>query len=127
MAKRSFRGKPKKPKKPSQSNIMSQMAAMQEQMKTAQADLENEFTTVSTGGGAIEITISGHQRVKSIKLDPEILDPDDVDMVQDMLLVAINKAIEESQTLSAGRMEGITGGLGLDGLGINDMLGSLGM
>ena len=127
MAKRSFRGKPKKAKKPSQSNLMSQMAAMQEQMKAAQSNLENEYTTVTAGGGAIKIVISGHQRIKSIKLDPELLDPDDVEMVQDMLVAGINKAIEESQTMAAGQMEGITGGLGLDGLGLGDMLGGLGM
>lgn len=127
MAKRSFRGKPKKTKKPSQGNLMAQMAAMQEQMKAAQSNLEHEYTTVSAGGGAIKIEISGHQRIKAIKLDPEILDPEDVEMVQDMLVAAVNKAIEESQTMAAGQMEGITGGLGLGDMGLDSMLGGLGM
>ena len=118
MAKRSFRGKPKKTKRPSQSNMMSQMAAMQEQMKAAQADLENKFTTVTAGGGAIEIVISGHQRIKSIQLDPDLLDPDDVEMLEDLVLAAVTDALKKSQDLSEERMGGLTGGLNLPpGLG----------
>lgn len=123
MAKRSFRGKPKKKAKvPSQGGMMAQLQQMQQQMAESQKNLENEFVTVSSGGGAITITISGHQRVKSIEINPDVLDPDDVEFFQDMMVAAVNEAIEKSQEMAAGQMEGITGGLGMD-----DLLGGLGM
>ena len=123
MAKRSFRGKPKKKTKaPSQGGMMAQLQAMQEQMAASQQNLENEYVTVTTGGGALTITISGHQRIKSIEINPEVLDPEDVEFVQDMLLAGINEAIEKSQEMAANQMEGITGGLGMD-----DLLGGMGL
>lgn len=126
MSKRAFRGRPqpKKNKMPSAGGLMSQMQQMQEQMATAQSALENETITVTAGGGAISIVITGHQRVQSITVNPELLTPDDAEMLQDMLVAGINSAIEQSQALAAERMEGITGGLGG---GLNDLLGGLGL
>ena len=103
---------------------MSQMQQMQEQMANAQSALENETITVTAGGGAISIVITGHQRIQSITVNPDLLTPDDAEMLQDMLVAGVNAAIEQSQALAAERMEGITGGLGG---GLNDMLGSLGL
>lgn len=123
MARRSFRGKPKKGKTAQASNMMGQFQQMQQDMAEAQAALENETVTVSAGGGAISIVITGHQRVQSIEINPELLDPEDVEMLQDMLIAGINSAIEQSQTMSAQRMEGITGNMG----GLSDMLGGLGL
>ena len=126
MSKRAFRGRPqpKKNKMPSAGGLMSQMQQMQEQMATAQAALENETITVTAGGGAISIVITGHQRVQSITVDPDLLTPDDAEMLQDMLVAGVNAAIEQSQALAAQRMEGITGGLGG---GLNDLLGGMGL
>lgn len=126
MSKRAFRGRPqpKKNKMPSASGLMSQMQQMQEQMATAQSALENETITVTAGGGAVTIVITGHQRIQSITVNPDLLTPDDAEMLQDMLVAGVNSAIEQSQALAAERMEGITGGLGG---GLNDMLGSLGL
>ena len=93
-------------------------------MAAAQANLENEFITVTAGGGAISIVISGHQRVQSIQIDPDLLQPSEVEMLQDMLTAAVNSAIEQSQAMSAQKMEGITGGLGG---GLEDMLSGLGL
>ena len=126
MSKRSFRGRPqpKKNKMPSAGGLMSQMQQMQEQMASAQSALENETITVTAGGGAISIVITGHQRIQSITVNPDLLTPDDAEMLQDMLVAGVNSAIEQSQALAAERMEGITGGLGG---GLNDMLGSLGL
>ncbi|MCA9917635.1 MAG: YbaB/EbfC family nucleoid-associated protein [Anaerolineales bacterium] len=126
MSKRSFRGRPKpaKNKMPSPGGLMNQMQQMQEQMANAQSALENETITVTAGGGAISIVITGHQRIQSITVDPDLLTPDDAEMLQDMLVAGVNAAIEQSQALAAERMEGITGGLGG---GLNDMLGSLGL
>ena len=123
MSKRAIRRKnmPQK-SKPSPSNMMAQMQAMQQQMAVAQEALANETGTITTGGGAITVVMTGHQRVQSITLNPEVLDPEDVEMLQDMLMSAVNAAIEQSQALSAERMEGITGGLDL-GSGLGDLLG----
>ncbi|MCZ7670237.1 MAG: YbaB/EbfC family nucleoid-associated protein [Chloroflexi bacterium] len=117
MSKRSIRRKNMpKTSKPSQANMMAQMQTMQQQMAQAQEALADETVTVTTGGGMITVVMTGHQRMQSLTIDPEVLDPDDVELLQDMLLSAVNAAIEQSQALSAERMEGITGGIDLGGL-----------
>ena len=127
MAKRPFRGKKTKKKMPNNPNqMMAQVQKMQADMAKAQEALENEFVTVSAGGGAITIEISGHQRVKSIEIDKDFIDPEDPDYVedlQDLLTVAVNQAIEQSQAMSAERMESISSGMS----GLNDMLGGMGL
>ena len=130
MSKRSFQrktrasaGGSKKAMNPQQ--MLSQMQTMQQKMVEAQEALANETITVTAGGGAISIVISGHQRVKSIEIDPEMLTSEDADMLQDLLVAAVNSAIEQSQAMSAERMEGITGGMNLGG-GLGDLLGGLG-
>ncbi len=126
MAKRSFRGKPKKKKAGGNpANMMAQMQKMQQEMAEAQDALADETITVTAGGGVISIEITGHQRVEAITLDPEVVDPEDVEMLQDMLVAAVNQAIEQSQAMAAQRMEGLTGGLDLGG-GLGDLLGGLG-
>ena len=121
MAKRSYRGKPKKDKEPQGSNLMAQVQEMQQQMAAQQETLEHETVSVTVGGGAITIVITGHQRVQSVEIQSELVDPEEIEMLQDMLVAAINAAVEQSQALAAQRMEGLTGGLGL-----NDLLGGLG-
>ncbi|HRQ36715.1 MAG TPA: YbaB/EbfC family nucleoid-associated protein [Chloroflexota bacterium] len=113
-----------KPKTNNPNAMLAQVQQMQAEMAVAQANLENEFITVTAGGGAISIVISGHQRVQSIQIDPDLLQPSEVEMLQDMLTAAVNSAIEQSQAMSAQKMEGITGGLGG---GIEDLLGGLGL
>ncbi|MFN2187839.1 MAG: YbaB/EbfC family nucleoid-associated protein [Candidatus Promineifilaceae bacterium] len=121
MAKRSYRGKPKKSKGVQPGNLMGQFQEMQKQMAAQQEALAEETISVSAGGGAITVVISGHQRIQSIEIQPELVDPEDIEMLQDMLTAAVNAAIEQSQALAAQKMEGLTGGLG-----INDLLGGLG-
>ena len=121
MAKRSYRGKPKKSKAPSTSNLMGQMQQMQEQMAAQQAALADESVTVTAGGGAITVVITGHQRLESIEIQPELVDPEEIELLQDLLVAAVNAAVEQSQMMAAQRMEGLTGGLN-----INDLLGGLG-
>lgn len=130
MAKRSFRGKPKKAKGPrggglggqNPKDLMAKMQQMQADMATKQEELADKTTTVTAGGGAISIEITGHQRIRKIELDEDIIDPEDKEMLQDLLVAAVNAAIEESQSMSASAMEGLTGGLD-----INNMLGGLGL
>jgi nucleoid-associated protein EbfC len=121
MAKKPYRGGKSK-KKAGAGNMMAQIQQMQQEMAEAQSALENETVTITAGGGAITIVISGHQRVQSISILPELLDPEESEFLQEMLVAAVNSAIEQSQALSAERMEGITGNMG-----INDMLGGLGL
>lgn len=97
-------------------NIAQQIQKMQQEMMKAQKELETETLEVSAGGGAVTVVITGHQRIQSITLKPEVIDPDDVEMLQDMLVAAINQAIEQSQAMAAQRLEGLTGGLNLPGL-----------
>lgn len=97
--------------------MMQQIQKMQQEMVKAQEALADETVEVTAGGGAVAIVITGHQRIKSITLKPEIVDPGDVEMLQDLLLAAVNQAVEKSQALAAERLEGLTGGLNIPGLG----------
>jgi len=100
---------------------MAMLQKMQEDMAEAQQNLEHETIEVSVGGGAIRIVITGHQRVRLVQINPDVIDFDDEEWLldlQDMLLAAVNQAIEQSQSMAAERMEKITGGLGnMPGLG----------
>jgi nucleoid-associated protein EbfC len=98
-------------------NLANQLKKMQDDMVKAQEALADETLEVSVGGGAVTIVITGQQRIKSIVLKPEVIDPEDADMLQDMLVAAVNQAIEQSQAMAAERLEGLTGGLNLPGLG----------
>jgi DNA-binding YbaB/EbfC family protein len=100
---------------------MGQMQQMQEQMAAQQEALADESVTVTAGGGAITVVITGHQRLESIEIQPELVDPEEIELLQDLLVAAVNAAVEQSQTMAAQRMEGLTGGLN-----INDLLGGLG-
>lgn len=101
--------------------MMAQIQKMQSDMAEAQKQLETETVEVSVGGGALTIVITGHQRVQSIKLNPEVIDFEDPEWatdLEDLLVSAVNQAIEQSQTMAANKMESITGGLGnIPGLG----------
>lgn len=88
---------------------MQQMAAqMQRQVQQIQEELGNAMVEGSAGGGAITITMNGHRDVQSIKISPEVLDPDDVEMLQDLLLAAINDASKKAQDLTEERMGPLT-------------------
>jgi DNA-binding YbaB/EbfC family protein len=122
MAKRPY-GKPKKSKAGMDpGNLMDQMRQMQQEMVEQQEALAEETISVTAAGGVITVEITGQQRVKSITIAPEAVDPEDVEMLQDMLVAAVNTAIEQSQAMAAQRMEGLTGGLDM-----NSLLGGLGM
>jgi DNA-binding YbaB/EbfC family protein len=96
--------------------MLGQIQKLQQEMAKAQEALAEETLDVTAGGGAITITITGNQRVKSITLQPEVVDPTDVEMLQDLLVAAVNEAIESSQTHAAQKLQGLTGGLGIPGL-----------
>ncbi len=97
-------------------DMMRQLQRLQAEMERVQAEAEKEELKVTAGGGAIEVTITGGLEVKAIKLDPELLNPEDVEMVQDLILSAVNDAIKKARDLMAERMGAFTGGLGIPGL-----------
>ena len=96
--------------------LAQQIQQMQQEMVKAQEALADETVEVTAGGGMVTIVVTGHQRIKSIELKPEIVDPEDLEMLQDLLVAAVNQAIEQSQTMAAERLEGLTGGLNIPGL-----------
>lgn len=106
-----------------QAGMMKQLQKMQADMQAAQEALAHETVEVSVGGGAVTVVITGHQRVQAITINKDMIDTSEDEWLadlQDMLVLAVNQAIEQSQTMAAERMEAITGGLGglpgLDGL-----------
>jgi DNA-binding YbaB/EbfC family protein len=92
--------------------MRQQIQRLQEQMLQTQEALGDETVSVTAGGGAITVVMSGHQRVESILIEPEVVDPEDVEMLQDLVIAAVNEAIEQSQSMAAERMGALTGGLG---------------
>lgn len=121
-SKHSFRGKPKKQATNLNPNqMMNQFQKAQTDMSAAQAELEKEEFSYTAGGGALEVVITGHQRLKSITISADLLDPEEKETLESLLISTINQAIEGSQSRAAEKMEGIT-----SGLGVNDLLGSLG-
>lgn len=118
MSKGKYYPKPKG-QKTGPGEMMKQLAQVQRQMEEAQEALADETVEHVAGGGAVKVVADGHQNIKSITIDPDAVDPEDVGMLEDLVLVAVNGAIEASRELAAGRMEGLTGGLGgLGGLSI---------
>jgi DNA-binding YbaB/EbfC family protein len=92
--------------------MRQQIQRLQEQMLQTQEALGDETVSVTAGGGAITVVMTGHQRVESILIEPEVVDPEDVEMLQDLVIAAVNEAIEQSQSMAAERMGALTGGLG---------------
>ncbi len=96
--------------------LAGQLQTMQKQMMEAQEALGSKTVEVSAGGGAVTVVMTGHQKLQSIKIDPEVVNPEDVEMLQDLIVAAINEAVEASQNLAADELGAITGGLSLPGL-----------
>jgi DNA-binding YbaB/EbfC family protein len=95
---------------------MQMMRKMQKQMEKIQAELAEKTMDVSSGGGVVTITITGDQKVQAIKIDPEAVDPEDVEMLEDLLVAAVNEAVAESQALAGEKLGALTGGLKIPGL-----------
>ena len=98
--------------------LLKQAQQMQEEMLKAQEGLADETVEASSGGGMVKVTMSGDLKLQSIKIDPEAIDPEDADMLSDMVLAAVNEAIRAAQELASSKMGGITGGMpGMGGPG----------
>lgn len=85
---------------------------MQKQMEETTKELEEKEVTAAAGGGAVEVTVTGKKEVKSVKLDPEVVDPDDIEMLEDLIVAATNEALRKMEEISQAQMAKITGGLG---------------
>jgi DNA-binding YbaB/EbfC family protein len=99
--------------------LLKQAQKMQEEMMAAQESLKDEVVEASAGGGMVTVQVTGDLRVKTITIDPAAVDPEDVDMLSDMVLAAVNEALRSAQELASARIGGIAGGLG--GLGLPGM------
>ena len=97
-------------------NLMKQAQKMQRQMEEAAKELETKEYTATAGGGAIEVTVSGQKKLTKVVLEEEIVDPDDIEMLQDLIIAAVNEALAKADEASAQAFSGLTGGLG-GGLG----------
>ena len=94
------------------SQLMKQAQRMQRQMEEAQAQLEEAEMTGTAGGGVVEVTVSGKKEITKIKIDPEAVDPDDVEMLEDLVMAATNEALHKIDEITAASMPKMPGGLG---------------
>ena len=93
-------------------NLMKQAQRMQRQMEETTKELENKEYTAASGGGAVSVTVSGKKEVVSVSLDEEVVDPDDIEMLEDLIVAATNEALRKMEEDSQSKMGKITGGLG---------------
>ncbi|GFZ34229.1 nucleoid-associated protein [Clostridium zeae] len=97
-------------------NLMKQAQKLQKDMEDMQKDLENKEFEASVGGGAVVVKVNGKKEVKSINIKPEVVDPDDVEMLEDLVLSAVNEALRKAEDETANKMGKLTGGLNMPGL-----------
>jgi len=112
------------PQPPNMQQMMKQVQQMQAEMAKAQKELESEVVEASAGGGMVKVKVTGGLEVREIQIDPDAVDPEDVEMLQDMVIAAVNEALRSAQELAASRL-GAASGLG--GLGGAGGLGGLGL
>ena len=113
MAKGGFRGMPGGM---NQAAMMKQVQKMQQDMLRMQEEMENKTYTATTGGGMVKAEVNGKHEIVSLEINPEAVDPDDVDMLQDMVIAAVNEAMRSADSDAASNMSKMTGGLNLGGL-----------
>ena len=113
MAKNNFRGMPGGM---NQATMMKQAQKMQQEMLRMQEEMENKTYSATAGGGMVTASVNGKHEVLELKINPEAVDPDDVDMLQDMIIAAVNEAMRTADADAANNMSRLTGGLNLGGL-----------
>jgi DNA-binding YbaB/EbfC family protein len=110
------------PKPPNMNDMMRQVQQMQADMAKAQDELKNETVEASAGGGMVTVKVSGELEVLELRIDPGAVDPEDVELLQDMVQAAVNEALRSAQEMAANKIGAVTGGLGgpggLGGLGL---------
>ena len=101
-----------------QAAMMKQLQQMQDNMETTQKEIEETEFTASSGGGAVEVAVNGAHEVKSIKIQPDVVDPEDVEMLEEMLIAALNEATRKAKETMDREIGKITGGMNIPGLGL---------
>ena len=96
--------------------MMQQAHKLQARLAQAQEEMSNLTIETSSGGGAVKITINGQQKIQSVKISPEVINPEDVELLEDLVLTAVSEAIAKSQEVAAEHLGGLTGGLKIPGL-----------
>lgn len=97
-------------------NMIKQAKKVQEQIARMQEELKERVLETSAGGGAVNIKINGKQQLLEIKIKPEVVDPEDIEMLEDLIMAAVNDAVKQSQDMVSSEMSKITGGLNIPGL-----------
>ena len=105
-----------RPGAPNMNNMMKQVKKMQEQMEKAQAEIEEKEFSSTAGGGVIEATVNGKKEVLAIKINPDVVDPEDVEMLEDLIMAAINDAMAKAARYNEETMGRLTGGINIPGL-----------
>ena len=108
---------PKQPRMPNMQQMLQQVQKMQKEIELAQEQLKNEVVEASAGGGMVTVKVSGDLELREVRIDPSAVDPEDVEILADMVLAATNEALRKAQELAASKMGGATGGLDLGDLG----------
>jgi DNA-binding protein, YbaB/EbfC family len=106
-------GKKKKPAAMNQAQQMAQMQALQQKMDEMQEEINVMEQSATSGGGAVEVTVNGKKQITAIKIEQEVVDPDDVEMLQDLIITAANEALRQMDDISQNKMNELTGSLGL--------------
>lgn len=96
--------------------MIRQAQKMQDQITELQEDIESREFTATAGGGAVEVTLSGKKEIKTLNLKPEVVDPEDIEMLQDLIISAINEAVNNIETTTENEMSKITGGVSIPGM-----------
>ena len=104
------------PKQPDMNQMMRQVQQMQAEMAKAQESLKDEVVEASAGGGMVTVKVNGELEVLELTIDPAAVDPDDVELLQDMVQAAVNEALRAAQQVAASKLGAVTGGLGGMGL-----------
>jgi len=102
--------------RPSKAGMLQQLQSLQEDMLKAQEEIAVMVVTATAGGGAVTAVVTGERRVQSLSIAPEVVDPEDVEMLQDLVIAAVNEGLEQVDQATAERMAAFTGGLGIPGL-----------
>ncbi len=105
------------PNQGGQANMMKKIQQMQEEMTRVQQECENAEYQASAGGGAIDVTVNGKHQLVSVKIQPDVVDPEDVEMLEDLLVAAVNEAMRKADETMEREMGKLTGGMNIPGLG----------
>ena len=97
-------------------DMMAKIAKMGQQLQKAQADLAEQRAEGTSGGGAVHVVLTGGMKVDSLKIDKEVIDPDDVEMLEDLLTAALNEVLAKVQSMQMGQLAGLAGSMGIGGI-----------